>query len=151
MPTPAPIPAPNGAPGSRVAIVCRLGEAEREAASAFVTQLGLEPLSIGDPSNDADGKFIDRLDGLRDLDYAIVMLPADEPGGLRPGLLLALGFLLGAAGPGRVCFVVSGKAQLAPELDGIARHSLDEGGLWRLLLAREMKQAGLDVDMNRAL
>jgi hypothetical protein len=28
---------------------------------------------------------------------------------------------------------------------------MDESGLWRLLLAREMRQAGLDVDMNRAM
>ena len=28
---------------------------------------------------------------------------------------------------------------------------LDEGGAWRLQLARELKAAGLDVDMNRAL
>jgi len=28
---------------------------------------------------------------------------------------------------------------------------MDDAGLWRLLLAREMRQAGLDVDMNRAL
>jgi hypothetical protein len=33
----------------------------------------------------------------------------------------------------------------------VVRHPMDDGGLWRLLLAREMKQAGLSVDMNRAL
>jgi hypothetical protein len=31
------------------------------------------------------------------------------------------------------------------------RHTMDDAGLWRVLLAREMKRAGLNVDLNRAL
>jgi hypothetical protein len=33
----------------------------------------------------------------------------------------------------------------------VASVVMDDAGLWRLLLARAMKQAGLDVDLNRAL
>jgi hypothetical protein len=36
-------------------------------------------------------------------------------------------------------------------LDGVLRVSPDDTGVWRLLLAREMKRAGLDVDLNKAL
>jgi hypothetical protein len=28
---------------------------------------------------------------------------------------------------------------------------IDDDGLWRLLLARELKKAGLEVDLNKAL
>ena len=29
--------------------------------------------------------------------------------------------------------------------------TFDNGGVWKLLLARQMKQAGLDIDLNKAL
>ena len=149
MPTPSPVstPASQLEAGHCVAIVCRLGDAAREAASGFVAQLGLEPVMV--PAA-GEGTFLERLDGLRDLDFALVLLSA-EGLGAAPAALLEIGFLIGTLGRGRICFMVEGKQALAPELDGVARHTLDDAGLWRLLLAREMKQAGLAVDMNRAL
>ena len=69
----------------------------------------------------------------------------------RPALLLEIGFLLGSIGRGRLCFLVAGKPEAVPELGAVARHTMDDAGVWRLLLAREMKQAGLEVDLNRAL
>ena len=75
---------------------------------------------------------------------------ADDAGG-GAGDLLEIGYLLGALGRARVCFVLDGKAAAASAIEGFPRHAMDEGGLWRLLLAREMKQSGLDVDLNRAI
>jgi hypothetical protein len=110
-----------------------------------VTQLGLEAVLLRDPSDTAGGAYIDRLDALRGLDYAIVLLSEGE------SALLEIGFLLGAIGRARMCFVVAGKPVPAPHWEGVPRHAIDDSGLWRLLLAREMRQAGLDVDMNRAV
>ena len=109
-----------------------------------MTQLGLEAIPLRDPSDTSGGAYIDRLDALRGVDYAIVLLSEGE------GALLEIGFLLGAIGRARMCFVVAGNPVLAPHWEGVARHAIDDAGLWRLLLAREMRQAGLDVDMNRA-
>lgn len=155
MPTPAPTtpvptasPAPSGS-GRRIAIVGGQGAGAREGVSGFVTQLGLEPTFLGDAPAHAGGTFIERLDALRDVDYAIVLLSADEPA--QEGVLLEIGFLLGSVGRGRICCVVAGTPAPAPQWDGVVRHAMDDAGLWRLLLAREMRQAGLDVDMNRAV
>ena len=146
---PTPIPAPRSEPGRRVAIVCRLGQAARDAASAFVAQLGLEPVILRDPDA-GDNTLIERLDRLRNLDYAVVLLAAGGPD-VAPGPQLEIGFLLGVLGRGRICFLLEGKQALLPDLDGVVRHTMDDAGLWRLLLAREMKRAGLNVDLNRAL
>lgn len=155
MPTPAPpipvstaSPAP-GSSGRRIAIVGGQGAAARDGVSGFVTQLGLEPAFLGDAPADAGSTFIERLDALRDVDYAIVLLSADEPA--QEGVLLEIGFLLGSVGRRRICCVVAGTPASAPQWDGMVRHAMDGTGLWRLLLAREMRQAGLDVDMNRAV
>jgi hypothetical protein len=130
-----------------VAVICRLDDATRDSLSAFLTQLGLEPVSVG--AGDAGAGLMARVDGLRDLDFAVVATAPDDAGGT--GDLLEIGYLLGALGSKRVCFVLAGKAASAASTEGFARHAMDEGGLWRLLLAREMKQSGLDVDLNRAL
>jgi predicted nucleotide-binding protein len=82
----------------------------------------------------------------------VVLLPAEDLSPTpRPALLLEIGFLLGALGRGRLCFLVAGKPEAVPELGAVARLPMDDAGVWRLLLAREMKQAGLEVDLNRAL
>lgn len=156
MSTPAPAPVASTAPaaspaiaprvgsGRRIAIIGRGAGAAGEAVSGLVTQLGLDAFALGEPS-DAGGAYVDRLDALRGVDYAIALLTADE------ALLLEIGFLLGAVGRARMCFVVVGNPVLAPHWEGVTRHAMDDAGLWRLLVAREMRQAGLDVDMNRAL
>lgn len=131
---PEPAPAPAGAQ-LRVAVVGGADGPHRDPLAAFLTQLGLE--AVTGP-----------LDTLRAVDYAIVLLPAGEPG---PEFLLDIGYLFAIAGRTRLCFIASGQPSLPPVLDGIARHSIDGGGLWRLLLAREMRQAGLEVDLNRAI
>jgi hypothetical protein len=132
--------------GRRVAFICRLDAATRDAVTAFLTQLDLDPVAIAPGGS---GSLIDRVDALRDLDFAVVAMPADTGGGA--GDLLEIGYLLGALGRARVCFVLDGKAVAASAIEGFPRHAMDEGGLWRLLLAREMKQSGLDVDLNRAI
>ena len=45
----------------------------------------------------------------------------------------------------------SGQWALPTVLLGATTIAIDDSGVWRLLLAREMKRAGLDVDLNRAL
>ena len=149
MPSPAPTPSTparaTSPSGRRIAILGQRAGAAGEAVSAFVTQLGLEAIPLRDPSDTAGGAYIDRLDALRSVDYAIVLLSEGE------AALLEIGFALGAIGRARMCFVVAGKPAPTPHWEGVARHAIDDAGLWRLLLAREMRQAGLDVDMNRAV
>jgi hypothetical protein len=134
--------------GRRVAVICRLDAATRDAVTGFLTQLGVEAVSV--PAEGSGASLIARVDALRDLDFAVVAMPADDTGA-GAGDLLEIGFLLGALSRARVCFVLNGKAAAAQAIEGFPRYAMDEGGLWRLLLAREMKQAGLDVDLNRAI
>jgi len=135
MPAPATTSvASTAASGRRIAVLGQSGDTP-SALAGYLVQLGLEPVS-------------ERLDGLRDVSYAIVMLAPGEPG---PELLLDIGFLLAVVGRARICFVPAGQTTLPADLEGMTRHAMDDAGLWRLLLAREMRQAGLDVDLNRAI
>lgn len=154
----APAPAPAAASGRRVAIVSAQDDAASQAVAAFVEQLGLEPVTPDAPVVSDDTTFLDRLEGVRGADYAIVLLQAADLGpasgatGIKPETLMEIGFLFGVLARRKVCFLVSGKAALAPELEGLVLvHARDEADLWRLLVARAMRKAGLEVDMNKAL
>jgi len=121
----------------RIAIVCR-DDSAGEAATRFVAQLGLEPVISQQPG--AAASSLEALEALRQADFALV-LQADRT--------LEIGFLLGALGRSRVCVLQAGAGQ--DSLPGLSHQALDEGGLWKLLLARELKQCGLEVDLNKAL
>jgi hypothetical protein len=120
---------------NRIAIVCR-DDQLGEAVTSFVAQLGLEPVITQQPR---PGASLDALEALRQTEFALV-LQADRQ--------LEVGFLLGALGRQRVFVLQDADGQ--DSLPGLAHQTLDEGGLWKLLLAREMKKSGLDVDMNKA-
>jgi predicted nucleotide-binding protein len=159
MPTSTPTPAaPGGQGGRRVAIVSSHGEAAAASVAEYVGQLGLDVVVIGEAPVSDNITFVERLAGVRGADYAIVLTPAaalaPEAGGhgAPADTLLEIGFLFGVLGRGKVCFLVEGKAPVAPELqDLVLVQPRDEADLWRLLVAREMRKAGLEVDMNRAV
>jgi hypothetical protein len=124
----------------------------------FVAQMGMQAVTLPEPPNTSDSAFFDRLERLGDPHFAVVYLAAGKsatasaaPSPLPAALMLELGFLIRALGRSRICFLVAGNVATAPQWEGVVRLSMDEAGTWRLLLARAMKQAGLDVDMNRAL
>jgi hypothetical protein len=131
---------PTATPGARtrrIAIVCR-EDVSGKAVAGFVAQLGFEPVISQPPK--ADASSLDALEALRQTEFALV-LQADR--------LLEIGFLLAALGRSRLC-VLQG-AGTKDTLPGLPHHAIDAGGLWKLLLAREMEQSGLDVDLNKAV
>lgn len=139
MPTPAPAAQTSGA---RVALLAA-GGAQDDSVAEFLAHLGLQPLKVAATSS-ADAAAIAQLQTLRDTGFA-VLLPG--PGSMP---LLELGFLLALHPAARLCMLLpaGGEGTVPP---GVSALPLDDGGLWRLLLARQMRQAGLEVDLNRAI
>ncbi len=111
-----------------------------EDAVELLSRLGLSPAVLDTPT-------IERLGALRDAEFAVV-LPSS---GDDAGMMLAIGFMLAALGRERICLLAPAAQQLPAALQGALRIAPDDAGVWQLLLAREMKRAGLEVDLNKAL
>jgi predicted nucleotide-binding protein len=141
-------PSSNASSSGRVAVVGRLDEAASEA-TGFIEQFGLDAVVLQNVASGSDGGLIERLDSLREVAFAVVLL--SEADRLHLDILLEVGFLFGSLGRSKICFILTGGAALPGELGGVMNYPMDENGLWKLLLAREMRRAGLDVDLNRAL
>jgi hypothetical protein len=142
MPPSAPVSSPPqpAAISGRVVVLGMGGNAAGQACE-FVEQLGLDAAVL-------DTVSVEQLESLRDTAFLLLL-----PGGDAEAApaMLAIGFMLAVLGRSRIACLQSGQAAVPALLQGATNITIDESGLWRLLLAREMKRAGLDVDLNRAL
>jgi len=154
-------PAPRTYGTRRVFVVHGRDEGAKEAVARFLSKLGLEPVILHEQPNQGH-TIIEKFEAHSAVDYAVVLFtpddfgyPADDPAKGRPrarqNVILELGFFLGALGRGRVCVLYTGDIEIPSDYDGVLYVPLDERGAWRLAVAREMKVAGLDVDLNNAV
>lgn len=142
----------------RVCVLCHHDAPARDAIAGFVRQLGLQLTLPQDAPKPTDATYIERLQALRDAEFAVVLLPSNTLDTatattkfLSRDLMLELGVLLGTLDASRVCFLLSGNPAKTLPWNGPVILNMDDAGLWHLLLARAMKQAGLNVDLNRAV
>ena len=93
--------------------------------------------------------------------YAVVLLTSDDIGGpqgsadqkprARQNVIFALEYFIGTLGRDHVCALKTAGVEVPSDLAGVLYVDLDAGGAWQLRLAKEMRQAGLDVDLNLAI
>ena len=94
--------------------------------------------------------------------YAVVLLTPDDVGRkkaegelyrdrARQNVILELGYFTGKLGRNRVCALHRGSVEIPTDYLGVVYVPLDEGGGWQLRLARELKAAGFEIDMNKAV
>lgn len=144
--------------GNRVFIVHGHDEATRQSVARFVRQAtGSEPIILHEqPSSGRTiiEKFEDHAD---EITFAIVLLTGDDEGSergsgkcrlrARQNVILELGFFIATLGRQRVAALHQNGVELPSDLRGVLYTPLDSD--WRLKLGREMRAAGLTVDINR--
>jgi predicted nucleotide-binding protein len=120
--------------------------------------LGLDPIILHEQTN-AGRSILGKLEHNADVGFAVVLLTPDDVGAAkaeftqpkpraRQNVIFELGFFIGKLGTDRVCALHKSSVELPSDYAGIAYVSMDDTG-WQLNLARELKTAGFDVDMNR--
>jgi predicted nucleotide-binding protein len=65
--------------------------------------------------------------------------------------ILELGFFIGALGRRYVCALKAEEVEEPSDIRGVEYVPIDPAGGWKLRLAREVKAAGFDIDMNQAI
>lgn len=90
--------------------------------------------------------------------YAVVLLTADDQGGIKGGdlqprarqnVVLELGYFWGVFGRENVAVLVEDGVELPSDAHGIHYISLDAGGGWKAKLLQELQSAGMAVDWKR--
>jgi hypothetical protein len=164
-PQPAPMPAqvssPSGDPAAPAAHepVQRMAAAglllvqgdnpAAESVAQLLKQLAIEPVIVHDGGDGS--KVLDALERRGHLSVAIVLLDPSAPDGGAPSgeLLFHLGYCVGRMGAKRLTVMHPvGRAALNHP-SGIVHIAMDAGGGWQLQLGKQLRKAGLSVDLNK--
>ena len=102
--------------------------------------------------------IIEKLESNSDVAFAVALLTPDDVGGsalksilkprARQNVIFELGHFESKLGRDRVCILYTSGVELPSDYGGVAYVEMDRGGAWQYQLARELKAAGLEVDMN---
>jgi predicted nucleotide-binding protein len=101
-------------------------------------------------------------DHAKDVGFVVVLLTSDDRGGprdtkykdqqarARQNVVFELGYFIGRLGRNRVCALRVPDVEIPSDYSGVQYITLDSSRTWQLELAREMRAAGLNIDMNLA-
>lgn len=136
-------------------------EEAKQAVARFLTQLKLTPVILHEVANQGR-TIIEKLEDQADVDFAVILLTPDDIGAdgstpdrlrsrARQNVVLELGMFIGRLGRKKVCAIYKGDIELPSDYSGVLFVPMDLGGGWKLALTRELRHAGLDIDLNDAM
>ena len=145
----------------RVLILHGRDEEKKTMIADFLKKLDLEPF-LPDDAVGGGVSLLEKYKQYEDAVFAITLLtgddmgyPQEEPDEPKPrpaqNVIFELGFLMGRLEPNLVCALYEEGLDLPSEFKGSVLIPYDEGGMWRLLIARALKMANVDVDLNKAI
>jgi predicted nucleotide-binding protein len=144
----------------KVFIVHGHDELAKAKVARFMSQLGLDPVILHEQPN--QGKtIIEKLEAHSAVGFAIALLTPDDMGypikepeqkkpRARQNVILELGYFSGILGRDHVCTLCKGDVEIPTDFLGVVYLPMDDAGAWMLPLAREIRQAGIPVDLNKA-
>jgi predicted nucleotide-binding protein len=151
----------DSAPSStRVFLVHGRQRDSADVVARFLTKLGLEPVILDEQANEGR-TILEKLEAnTEDVGFAVVLLQADDygrgpgeeewpndPNRARQNVILELGFFVGKIGRARVAALTEPTVEQPSDILGLAYIAFDDS--WQLRLARELKHAYPDLDLNR--
>lgn len=146
---------------NRVFVVHGHHEALLHQTARFLNQIGVETVILFEQAGKGQ-TIIEKLESNSSVSFAVVLLTPDDlgkaakdEGDLHPrarqNVILELGFFLGKLNRSNVAVLHDESVELPSDYHGVEYIRIDPSGAWKLKLAKEMKEAGLDIDMNKAI
>lgn len=135
------------------------------AVGQFLQELGVSVAAFNEPPQGAGGGAVETFEQEPDASFAVVLLspeeaPAFTPLSADPGfgspvaspppeVLFQLGYFVGRLGLKRVCVVCPRGGGVFSDGRGVSHIPIDSADGWQLHLARHLRRAGVEVDLNR--
>ena len=143
----------------KIFIVHGHDEVGKQSVARFLEKLGLEAVILHERPNKGRTLITKFREESADVGFAVVLVTPDDHGakdGLdtkpraRQNVVFELGFFIGALGSERVCALVTDNVEKPSDFDGVVYVSFADGR-WQLDLARELKAAGYEIDLNNTV
>jgi len=144
--------------GNRVFIVHGHNEVIKLTVARLVEKLGLKAIILNEQPNQGQ-TIIEKFETNSKSDFAVVLMTADDKGAqiskeelsfrARQNVIFELGYFTAKMGRKRLVVLYENGVEIPSDYYGIAYINIDQGGAWQFHLAKELKTAGLNVDMNK--
>ena len=149
---------PDQQVSNRVFVVHGRDGGTRDTVARFLENLGLQVTILQERPNEGR-TIIEKFEDYSEVGFAVVLCTPDDVGALASGkqnwryrarqnVILELGFFWGRLGRAKVCALIEGDIEMPSDYYGVGYISLDESDAWKWQLLRELKVAGLRVDLN---
>ena len=133
----------------------------KETVARFLEHLDLKPIILHEQSNQGR-TIIEKFEQHAQVGFAVALLTPDDVGALqedtrnlkpraRQNVIFEFGYFIGRLGRNRVCALTKESVEIPSDYDGVVYIPLDDAGGWKMNLVKELKNAGIAVDANRAL
>ena len=133
----------------------------KNTIARFIEKLDLHPIILHEQPNKGM-TIIEKFENHAPVSFAIILLTPDDVGAsveekdklsprARQNVVFELGFFIGSLKRQRVVVLYKKEVEIPSDFNGILYIPYDESGGWKLLLARELKSAGFNVDLNKAI
>lgn len=144
----------------KVFIVHGHDNALKNAVARLLSRVGLDPIILHEQPNKGR-TIIEKFFDHSDVGFALVLLTPDDRGGsvkeppenyslrARQNVILELGFFLGRLGRARVAVIYVDGVDVPSDYKGVLFLPYDDAGSWETPLVKEIREAGIDVDLNR--
>jgi predicted nucleotide-binding protein len=130
----------------------------KNEVARFIEHMGLEAIILHEQAS-SSLTVIEKLEKYTNVGFAIVLYTACDIGSLndsidykpraRQNVVFEHGYLCAKLSRPRVCAIVEKEVELPSDLAGIVFIPHDISGSWKYQVAKEMKAAGINIDMNR--
>lgn len=141
----------------KVFVVHGHDEAARESVARYLEHLNLEPVILHEQPSSGQ-TIIEKFEKHADVSFAVVLLTPDDVGAskkseaelkprARQNVILELGYFIGKLGRHSVC-ALHKEVELPSDFSGVVYVNFDTAGGWKLLLGKELRATGFDVDLN---
>ena len=123
-------------------------------------KLGLNPIILHEQAN-AGKTIIEKFEEHSNVGFAIILLTDDDLGKAkkdenlnhraRQNVILEMGYFIGKLGRERVCPLYTNGVELPSDLYGLLYTEIDSAENWKIKIAKELKAAGYEIDVNKII
>lgn len=137
-------------------------EGVKHSVARFLEQLGVIPVILQEQINKGMTVIEKFEDFAARAGFAIVLMTPDDfgyPVGKeeekkhrpRQNLVLELGYFAAHLGRSKTFVLLKGEIEMPSDVLGLVYERMDNNEGWKMRLARELKAAGFEIDLNRAI
>ncbi|WP_299517820.1 nucleotide-binding protein, partial [uncultured Flavobacterium sp.] len=144
---------------TEVFIVHGHDEAAKTKTARYIEKLGLRPIILHEQASGSK-TVIEKIEAYSNVGFGIVLYTPCDIGAkkednpnlknrARQNVVFEHGFLIGKIGRENVCALVKDDIETPNDISGVVYVKMDDDDAWHIKIARELRNSGYEIDMNK--